>query len=256
VDKNPLKSKIFRKICRLAGQAIDKYRMIAAGDHLLVGLSGGKDSMILMHVLHELQRKAPLEFKITGISFDPCFPGLDFAPLADYAKVNNWIYHKTAMRVKDELKAQASEKRPCSLCSRLRRGALYAEAAKLGCGKIALGQHLDDICVSLLIGLFRGHGLTTMGPNVPSDADSRRVIRPLAFVPESLLREAAAEFAFPQCGDCHYKPYLDENGDRAFFENHLKQLEQKIPHVRQNMLRSMSDVRPGYLLDPQFIDLP
>jgi tRNA 2-thiocytidine biosynthesis protein TtcA len=254
MEKNPEKTKLFKKICRLAGQAVQKYRMIADGDRILVGLSGGKDSFMLMHVLEALRRKAPVDFTLEAVTFDPGFEGFNADLIAEYCQHNGWAHHIVKLSVKDLLEEKAAEQRPCMLCSRLRRGNLYTKAEELNCRKIALGHNLDDIAVSLLIGLFRGQGLTTMGPNVPTDERDLRVIRPLAFVPEAMVVDAACEFEFPVAGECVYKAYLDEKGDRAYFMNLLDQLEQRIPNVRQQMLSSMSDVRPSYLLDPRFID--
>lgn len=250
---DPEKSKIFKSICRQAGQAIADYKMIAGGDRLMVGLSGGKDSMTLMHVLTYLQRHAPIDFEITAVTFNPGFPGFDSAVIRHYAQAHKWNHHVIDFAMDDFLKEKGAERRPCVLCSRIRRGKLYGKAEELGCGKIALGHNLDDICVSMLISLSRGQGMKTMGPNVKADESRLRVIRPLIYVPENVIVECARLFGFPDCGKCAYEDTLEKSGDRAYFEKMLGQLEKRIPHIRRNMLYSMSSIRPDYMLDREFL---
>lgn len=250
---DPENSKEFKNICRLAGQAAADYRMIAGGDRMLVGLSGGKDSMTLMHVLAYLQRRAPVDFEIVAVTFDPGFPGFDSAAIHQYAQAQGWTHHIINFAMDEFLKEKDAERRPCALCSRIRRGRLYGMAEELGCGKIALGHNLDDACVSMLISLSRGQGMKTMGPNVKADESRLRIVRPLIYVPEKAIAVCAGLFGFPDCGRCAYEEKLEKSGDRAYFVRMLEQLEERIPHIRQNMLYSMSSIRPDYLLDCEFL---
>ncbi len=251
----PQKSRIFKQICKQAGAAVADYKMIMAGDRLLVGLSGGKDSMTLMHVLTHLQRHAPIDFEVAAVTFDPGFPGFNPAAIQEYASGQGWIHHIIRLGMEALLKEKGAERRPCVLCSRIRRGKLYGSAGELGCGKIALGHNLDDVCVSMLISLTRGLGIKTMAPNVKADELDLRIIRPLTYVPEKMVAECARIFGFPDCGKCVYEERLEKSGDRAYFGQMLDQLEQRIPHIRQNMLHAMRSVRPGYMLDPEFLNL-
>lgn len=139
------------------------------------------------------------------------------------------------------------------LCSRLRRGNLYSLAEKLGCNKIALGQHLDDIEISFLMSICRGSGLSTMGPNVPAEEHALRVIRPLAYTPESLIIQMASEMELPRRGECIYREQLESSGDRAYFRSILEKISEKIPDLRSNLLRSLSNIQEEYLLDRRFI---
>ncbi len=250
-------SKLTKRISKLATKAISQYRMIEEGDRLLVGVSGGNDSMVLMHLLTHLQRRAPISFTIKAVTVDAGWDGLDVPALHQYCLEQGWDHDVICFDCKSLLKDKGADKRPCSLCARLRRGKLHGYAEEHGYNKIVLGQHLDDICVSLLIGLFRGHGLTTMGPNVAADMNrggNKRIVRPMAFVTKNMIDNCAREFEFPKFGECDYSEMLEKDGDRSFLENHLKVLAKRFPGIRQNMLRSMSDVRPGYLLDPRFLD--
>lgn len=255
MDVEPQNSKIFRKICKQAGQAVADYRMIAGGDRLMVGLSGGKDSMMLMHMLTHLQRHAPVDFEVIAVTFDPGFPGFNPSAIQKYALEQGWVHHIVSVGMEDLLKEKNAERRPCVLCSRIRRGKLYGKAGELGCRKIALGHNLDDVCVSMLISLTRGLGIKTMAPNVKADELNLKVIRPLTYVPEKMIVEGARIFGFPDCGKCVYQDRLEKSGDRAYFGKLLDQMEQRIPHIRQNMLYSMSSVRPGYMLDTEFLKL-
>ena len=239
----------------MTGEAIHDYSMISDHDRLLVGVSGGKDSLMLMHVLTYLQHRAPVNFELVPVCFDPGFPGFNIDNIQRYFTERDWQLEVIEFDVETVLKEKHSEHQPCVLCSRLRRGWLYGKADRQECGKVVLGHHLDDICVSLLMCMFRGHGMKTMAPNTAADASSKRLIRPLAYVPESLLREAAEIFDLPLSGECIYKEQLEASGDRAFFGSMLKDLEQRIPHVRQCMLSSMKDIRPEFLLDKKFLHL-
>jgi len=251
---DPRRSKVFRRILSLAGEAIAEFKMIEDGDRLLAGVSGGKDSLMLLHVLAHFRQCAPIRFDVIPVCFDPQFPGFELDTLKAYCRMQGWPLEVVSLDVPAILKEKHREDHPCVLCSRLRRGHLHGEADRRGCRKIVLGHHLDDLCVSLLISLFRGQGITTMGPNVPADGGTKRLLRPLAMVPEALLKEAAGLFRLPHCGDCVYREQLERDGDRAWGKRLLAQLETRIPHIRQQMLRSMRNLQTGYLLDSHFLD--
>jgi tRNA 2-thiocytidine biosynthesis protein TtcA len=254
--RNPHRHDAFAVICKLAGRAIGHYRMIAAGDRLLVGLSGGKDSLILMHVLTRLQHRAPIRFELHAVTVDMGFSGFHGEQLDAYCRTQGWPYERICFPGKQLLAEKLPEERPCSLCSRLRRGQLHATADRLNCNVIVLGQHLDDLCVSLLMSLCRGGGIKTMGPHVAADGGTKRLIRPLCEVTEQLLREAAGDFRLPEFGACDFLPEIDAGGDRAYLERLLEQLEERFPGIRHNLMRSMTTVQLTHLLDPRYLKLP
>ena len=231
---------------RKAGEAVVNYGMIKENDRIFIGLSGGKDSFVLAHVLFELQKKAPVDFELVCGTFDPSFPGFGTEKIAEYAKSQNWKFHSVKMDIPSIIEEKKFTDAPCVLCSRLRRGHLYKLMDELKCNKLALGHHADDAIVSFVMSYFRGHGLTTMGPNVPALED-KRIIRPLILVPESDIADFAAAAELPVCGTCIYKQYLDESGDRAFFRQILSQVEKKIPSFRSLALKSMGKVESDYL---------
>lgn len=247
------KGREFATVCRLAAKAIQSYNMIAAGDRILVGVSGGKDSLTLMHVLQHLQRRSPVKFELVAATFDAGFPGLDVPRLSAYCQAQGWEHRVIACPVERLVQERDLEDQPCSFCARLRRGHLYRLGEELGCGKLALGQHLDDLCASLLLSLFRGGGIRTMGPNVPADSGKMRVIRPLCLVTEASTRQMAVLAEYPDFGRCGYEDQVDAEGDRAFLENLIDGLGDRFGNIRKHLLHSMSDLRPGHLLDPRYL---
>lgn len=246
-------SMTFKKICRLAGNAIVDYHMIEDGDKILVGVSGGKDSMILLKVLKHLSNAAPVRFTLYAATFDPGFAGFSTNGTASYCESLGIPHHVVSLNIPRLLQEKHLTDKPCMLCSRLRRGNLYSLAEKLGCNKIALGQHLDDIEISFLMSICRGSGLSTMGPNVPAEEHALRVIRPLAYTPESLIIQMASEMELPRRGECIYREQLESSGDRAYFRSILEKISEKIPDLRSNLLRSLSNIQEEYLLDRRFI---
>lgn len=249
----PSRRSALTRIRALVGYAIRDYHMIRDGDRLLVGLSGGEDSLVLMHVLHDLQRRAPVGFEIRSATVDMGFEGFDTPALSAYCAAQGWHHEVIRLDGVSLLESKNTAKRPCALCSRLRRGQLHGAADRLGCGTIALGQQLDDLAASLLMSLFRGNGLKTMGPHVPADHGTKRLIRPLCYVPKALVHQAALEFAFPRVKSCPYLGMLDETGDRAFVQRLLQDLDGHFPNLRQSILASLRHVEPRHLLDPRFL---
>ena len=247
---DPRRTKAFRELCKLAGKAIGTYGMIRGGERILTGISGGKDSLTLAHVLLEMKRKSPVPFTLFFATFDPGFPGFGLQELQQYAAAQQWDLRVVSLPM-EEILQQGKRATPCVLCSRLRRGMLYKLCRELGCTHLALGQHLDDAIASFFMSVTRGQGITTMGPNVPSDAGDVRIIRPLITAPESLIAEAAEAFHYPQSGKCIYHNNL-QNGDRIFFRQMTDQLTGRIPNLRSQMLHSFGKLGAEYLFDPRF----
>ncbi len=241
--------KNFKKLCRLAGETVVRYRLIADGDRILAGASGGKDSFMLLHLLDHLKRIAPVKFDFCAATFDPGFPGFGTEIIAEYCRKHNWEHHTVAVDIPAVIKDKAMEENPCMLCSRLRRGNLYRLAVELKCNKLALGQHLDDVLSSFFMSLCRGQGLTSMAPLVkPKDPAHPVVIRPLALVPENLIIECAKSFSFPEkSGVCAYEKHL-KSGDRAYFAGLVRTLAEKIPGFYGNAVNSLGRIEAEHLL--------
>lgn len=238
----------FKKLRKAAGEAIVKYNMISDGDRILCGLSGGKDSFVLIELLHQLQKAAPVKFDIVSVTFDPGFPEFNTAGTAAFCRAKGWEHHIINMKIEEIIEEKDFSHAPCVMCSRLRRGKLYGLAQELDCGKLALGHHLDDIIISFIMSLCRGQGITTMAPVVqPKSPGKPCIIRPLALAPESLIRACADEMALPRAGICRYKEQL-EDGDRRYFAQTIAQWEKRIPNLRSNIARSLSNPQPDHLL--------
>ncbi len=238
----------FLELCRHAGEAAVNYRMIEAGDRILVGASGGKDSFMLLHVLDHLRTVAPVRFDFVAATFDPGYGEFDAAKIAEYCRSHGWEHLEVKLDIAGIIAEKHWEKAPCVLCSRLRRGKLYGLCRELRCGKLALGHHFDDLATSFLISLCRGQGLTTMAPVVPPKVPGNpTIIRPLALAPEALIARCADELEVPRFGLCRYREQL-ESGDRKYFRELVDTLAERIPDLRSNLRRSLAHVESDHLL--------
>src|SRR5579859_8101987 len=187
-----------KKLGRAASRAIADFSMIEEGDRLLVAVSGGKDSYTMLHLLRSLQRKAPVSFRLRVVNVDQGHPGYPGHLLREYMAREG---HDFTM-IEEDTYSIVTEKIPkgktyCSLCSRLRRGILYRVAKELGCNKIALGHHRDDILQTLLLNLMFAGQLAAMPPKLVGDDGHVVVIRPLAYCAEEDIAAFAAQAAFP-----------------------------------------------------------
>ena len=179
--------------------AVDRYEMIKPGDHIAVGLSGGKDSVALLVMLQRLSRFYPAPFKLTAITLDPCFEGKE----TDYSPGNllcgnlgiNHIVKRT--RMGEIIFEERKEKNPCSLCARMRRGALHKAAQEAGCNVVALGHHKDDAAETLLMNLFAGGIISCFSPVSQLTRRELRLIRPLIFVEEKEIAAAVRRCGLP-----------------------------------------------------------
>jgi tRNA 2-thiocytidine biosynthesis protein TtcA len=243
-----LQGKHIDRIRKLAGECIGRFGLIRENDRILAGLSGGKDSFILLHVLHYFQKVAPVKFEIIAGTFDPGYPEFNLQKIAEYCQLHNWQHKSVAVNMAELLEEKGLDGSPCGLCSRLRRGKLYGLASELKCNKLALGQHLDDLIASFFMSLCRGQGIKTMAPlAVPQNKLHPTVIRPLALVPEELLKETALCNDFPAAGTCRYEELL-ESGDRRYFRELADTLTARIPDFRSNFIRSLGHIEPEHLM--------
>jgi len=253
----PLRSNQFKKLqATLRGQvgkAIADYDMIAPGDHVMVCLSGGKDSYTLLDILLSLQRSAPVKFEITAVNLDQKQPGFPAHLLPRYLDELNVRYRIIEQNTYSVVKRVIPEgKTMCGLCSRLRRGALYRFAAENGISKIALGHHRDDIVETLFLNLFFGGKLKAMPPKLLSEDKRHIVIRPLCYVPErSIVRYAAARgFPIIPCNLCGSQT----NMQRVAVKRMLGEWEQKFPGRVESIFAGICNVAASQLADPALFD--
>ena len=244
-------SRLSRLLLRKIGQLIADFpAIIEDGDRVMVCVSGGKDSYALLDLLLLLQRRAPVRFDLLAINVDQGWPGYRTDLIAAHLESRGVPHRMVQEDVASVVEANIpAGKTPCSLCSRLRRGLLYNLAVEQGCSKIALGHHMDDLIETLVLNLFYSGKLASMPAVLHSDDGRNTVIRPLAYVPESMLVEYAAERAFPlvSCG-CPACGLPEQK--RQVVKQLLAQLEASEPGIKQNMLGALRNVRISHLLDP------
>jgi len=237
----------------LVGKAIDDYGMIEANDRVMVCLSGGKDSYTLLDMLMSLQRSAPIKFELLAVNLDQKQPGFPPEVLPTYLKSLKVPYRILEQDTYSVVKRVIPEgKTMCSLCSRLRRGALYTAAEQLGCNKIALGHHRDDLLETLFLNLFHGGTLKSMPPKLLADDGRAVVIRPLSYVPESLIIRYANARQFPiiPCNLCGSQTNLQ----RQVVGRMLADWEQQNPGRLETIFRALTDVRVSHLADTNAFD--
>src|SRR5579859_7114262 len=235
------------------GKAIADYSMIADGDHVMVCLSGRKDSYTLLDMLLSLQRSAPVSFEITAVNLDQKQPGFPAHVLPEYLETLGVRYRIIEQNTYAVVKRVIPEgKTMCGLCSRLRRGALYRFAAENGITKIALGHHRDDIVETLFLNMFFGGKLKAMPPKLLSEDRRHIVIRPLAYVKEGeIMRYAAArEFPIIPCTLCGSQT----NMQRLAVKHMLRDWEEKFPGRIESIFSSICNVAGSQLADPRLFD--
>jgi tRNA 2-thiocytidine biosynthesis protein TtcA len=235
------------------GKAIEDFRMIEAGDRVMVCLSGGKDSYTLLDMLLSLQRSAPVKFELLAVNLDQKQPGFPAHVLPDYLQSIGVPYHIIEQDTYSVVKRLIPEGRTtCSLCSRMRRGALYRYAGEHGITKIALGHHRDDIVETLFLNLFHGGRLKAMAPKLRSEDGRHIVIRPLAYVAEREIARYARGRGFPliPCDLCGSQPNLQ----RATIKRMLSEWEQQHPGRTESIFSSLRNVQAAHLADPALFD--
>jgi tRNA 2-thiocytidine biosynthesis protein TtcA len=242
-----------KRLRNVVGAAVTDFGMISGGDKIMVCLSGGKDSYTMLDLLLALQVVAPVNFELIAVNLDQKQPDFPEHILPEYLRklgVNFKIVeadtYSIVKRVLEEGKTM------CSLCSRLRRGILYRTAKELGCTKIALGHHRDDILETFFLNMFYGGKLKAMPPKLVSDNGEHVVIRPLAYVREKDIVKYANERAFPiiPCNLCGSQPNLQ----RAVVGRMLEDWDKKHPGRIETMFRSLQNVVPSHLADTKLFD--
>ena len=245
--------KLARQLRRQVGQAIADFGMIEDGDRVMVCLSGGKDSYTLLDVLLQLQKKAPVRFELVAVNLDQKQPDFPAHVLPDYLRSIGVPYQIIEQDTYSVVSRVIPEGRTmCSLCSRLRRGALYRHAAEQGFSKIALGHHRDDSVATFFLNLFHHAKLSAMPPKLRSDDGQHVVIRPLAYVSEADISAYAQAKAFPiiPCNLCGSQ----DNLQRRQVQQMLQQWEQQHPGRIDQIARALGNIHPSQLADPALFD--
>ncbi len=240
--------KLEKRIAYSVTKAVHHYNMLEDGDRVMVCMSGGKDSYALLHFMQRAQKHAPINFEIVAVHLDQGHPGFPLATLENYLKTCGSPYEIIHEHTHDiVLEKLGPGQTTCSLCSRLRRGILYGRAKELGCTKVALGHHRDDILATFMLNVFFCGQLKAMPPLLRADDGHNVLIRPLAYVPEDWIKAFAAHKKYPliPCSLCSRQPDLKRSQMQAL----LDQIQDVYPGSMESALHALKSVSPRFLMD-------
>ncbi|MCK4840787.1 MAG: tRNA 2-thiocytidine(32) synthetase TtcA [Methylococcales bacterium] len=246
-------NKLHKRLRRNVGEAIADYKMIEEGDKLMVCLSGGKDSFVMLDILLNLQKTAPVSFQILAVNLDQKQPGFPEHILPEYLETTGVPFHIIEHDTYSIVKRIIPEgKTTCSLCSRLRRGTLYAFAKENNITKIALGHHRDDILETFFLNMFFAGKLKAMPPKLLSDDKQNIVIRPLAYAKEKHIRRYAEIKDFPiiPCNLCGSQ----ENLQRQMMKTMLTGWDKQFPGRLETIFSSLQNISPSQMADTNLFD--
>lgn len=228
-----------KTLLRATGQALAEHTMIRAGDRVLLGVSGGKDSLSLLQVLLHLQRHAPIHFELAAISVDPMVEGFNPGRLATYMQDLGIPWFLERQAIAEQAKQHMGNDSFCAFCARMKRGIMYATARREGYNVLALAQHLDDLAESFLLSAFHGGQLRTMKANYTVKEGDLRVIRPFIYVRERQTQDFASRAGLPvvpdSCPACFAMP-----SERLHMKALLAQEEAHNSRVFTNLLAAIN----------------
>lgn len=244
---------ITKRLRRDTWNAITEYNMLENGDKIMVCLSGGKDSYTLLDMLMHYQKASDIMFEIVAVNMDQKQPGFPVEVLPNYLKSVGVEYLIVEQDTYSVVKEKIPEgKTTCSLCSRLRRGRLYATAKEIGANKLALGHHRDDIIETFLLNVFFSGKLEAMPPKYKTDNGEHIVIRPLAFCKEEEIEafSEAKQFPIIPCNLCGSQPKLQ----RQLIKKMIKDWELIYPDRSAVIFNALKNTSPSHLLDKDLFD--
>lgn len=210
----------------------DDYDMIHAGDRITVGVSGGKDSLCLLLALAKLRRFYPNPFELEAITLDMGFDGSDFSGIQSWCNELEVPYTVVKTDIAPVVFETRKESNPCSLCAKMRRGALHDAALKKGCKKVALGHHFDDAVETFFLSLFYEGRINCFSPVTFLDRKGITLIRPMLYLPEREIIHLKERFHFPTV---HNPCPADGNTKRQYIKNELQRLELENPGLRERL---------------------
>ncbi len=188
-----------RRLLSVLRRAIEDYEMIEEGDKIAVGLSGGKDSLALLYAMSELRKFYPLNFELYAITLDLGYPEFDATPLREFCEKIDVPFTLVKTQIAEIVFDIRKEENPCSLCAKLRRGALNNAAKDLGCSKILLGHHFDDVVETFMLSLMYEGRLSCFSPVTYLDRIGVTIMRPLVYTPEYEIKSFAKKYNLPIC---------------------------------------------------------
>ncbi len=241
-------ARLEKRLLRATARAITDFELVGEGDRIMVAVSGGKDSYTLLHLLMRLRERAPIRFDLLAVNLDQGQPGYPAEIVERHFQAVGVPYrmlHRDTYSVVRRLVPEG--KTTCPVCSRLRRGVLYNAAVELGCNKIALGHHRDDLVETLLLSALYSGALKSMPPKLHAQDGRNVVVRPLCYAAEEDIAAFARAMAFPivPCDLCGSQPNLRRKRVKGL----LAELSIEHPAVKGNLLNALAHVVPSHLLD-------
>jgi tRNA 2-thiocytidine biosynthesis protein TtcA len=234
-----------KEIRSLIGKAIHRYGLIQDGDRVLVGVSGGKDSLTLLHLLHERRKHVPIHYELIPVHIDLGFDHERPNTLKDFFEAKGLSYHIEFTNIGPKANSPENRENPCFLCSWERRKLIFHLAHRLKCNKIALGHHKDDIIETLLLNIFYSGEISTMLPLQTLFKGEIALIRPLALLEEKKIERFAREIGLPfGPSGC---PSSGKTKRREVKEL-IEALGKKNRRVKGNIFRSLSNIKLDYTL--------
>ncbi|MGD2012579.1 MAG: ATP-binding protein [Desulfobacterales bacterium] len=241
----PSDHKTYKALNRAMGKALGRYQMISDGDRIVVGVSGGADSLSLMRLLTERRARIPIDYDLFAVYIDPGFEGSFAEALKAYCEQLGFALRVEYTDYGLQGHSSTNRENPCFLCSKLRRRRLFEIAAELGCHKLALGHNKDDVIETLFLNICYAGEISTMLPSQTLFEQKFTLIRPLAFADEDLIRSFARDQRFP---DFENPCPTAKTSKRQEIKSLLQQLYRSNPKIKGNIFRSMSHVKLEYLL--------
>lgn len=222
-----------QKLLSYIRRAVDDYNMIEEGDKIAVGISGGKDSLALVMALKALQRFYPKHFELIGVSVSLGYTGMDFTPVREFCEGLGVEYHVVETDIGEIIFKERKEKNPCSLCAKMRKGALHDRLEQLGCNKVALGHNRDDVIETLFMALLYEGRIYTFRPVTHLDRKKITSIRPMIYVPEKEIIGFARAEKLPIVKN---KCPADGNTHRQDMKNRIASLKKDFDHLDKKLL--------------------
>lgn len=237
---------IMQKLLSKCRQAVKDFDLIQDNDKIAVGLSGGKDSLTLLHILKNYQRFSPQKFELIAITLNP--GGVDNTPLHRLCKDIDVEFHEIQTNIKEIVFDIRKEKNPCSLCANLRRGALNDAAQKLGCNKVALGHHKDDAIETFMLSVSYEGRINCFSPKSYMDKNKLSLIRPMVYIEESMIKQAAKLYNYPIIKNpCP----ADGHTKRQDIKDLIKKLDQDMPGFKKNLFGCLTHTENIFVWDKE-----
>ena len=227
-----------QRVLSLVRKACDDYEMIDEGDKIAIGISGGKDSLTLLYALSHLRRFYPKHFEVVAVTVDLGFNNLDLSKIKELCESLNVTYHIEKTDIYDVVFNVRKESNPCSLCAKMRKGALNDAMKKIGCNKIAYAHHKDDVIDTMLLSLIYEGRFHTFSPVTYLDRTDLTVIRPLIYMNESDVLGFVNKYDVPVVkSPCP----VDKKTKREFIKDIVKDINKETPGVRNRMFAAIKD---------------